>query len=256
MKKKILGLLFMIFSANSASGDEISESVVVTLTRREKDDLKAFFMYGYDKNESYLANLDTFTIDYWADLMSRHIQVLENKILQNKSGWKSMGVLKGLGWVAGSIFGGWLIYAQSQGLTTGSFGNVDISDYQMSNISSIKFSRSEKKKLDLLDEARIANGYTLKRNVSPYWYYRLNELSPENWSKLHYLALRLACRKAKEAMLVGLGMSAVCATAAAYQFYKVTRYAERLVERLERDKRALELLQNQKDIRLGRFYSQ
>ena len=243
----------MVFSIHNAFGSETSESAVVALTSREKEDIKTFFMYGYDKNESYLESLDTFTIDYWADLMSRHIKVLENKILQNKSGWKSMGVLKGLGWVAGTVLGGWLIYAQSQGLTTGSFGNVDISDYQMNNISSAKFARSEKKQLDLLNEARIANGHTLKRNFSPYWYYRISELSSENYNKLHYLGLRLACRKAKERMLVGLGVSAVCATAAAYQFYKVTRYAERLVERLERDQNALDLLHNQKDIRLGKL---
>ena len=209
-------------------------------------------MYGYYKDETYFDRLDDLQINCLFNLISRHVQVLENKILQKKSGWKGMGVFKGLGWLAGGSFYGWLAHEGYRSLTTGDFGDVKIPDFELRSISSFKATRSERKEWDKLK----ANGAKITWNLSPYWYYRVDDLSEADYKKVSYLAFRLASWEAKKTMLtMGVATGALTALAI-YQFYKVTRYAERLVERLERDKRILAQLQNQKDVRLKAFYSQ
>jgi len=252
MRKNIFSLLVMFFAANSVIGSHVGEFVDI-LTTAERKDLKIFFGNSWYKNESYLEGLDSFTRDYLIDLILRHIIVLEHKIAQNKSGWQSWGVLKGAGWLAGSVVGGWVVHGEAQRLAVGSFGKVEVPDSQMNRLSAIKFSRSERKKLDLLSDAMKINNNKITLVFSPNWYYKVNYLSEKDLDKLSYLMLRLASQEVQGNMLAGLGIFVVCCGAAVYQFYKVTRYAERLVERLERDRRVLALLCDQRSRRLARF---
>lgn len=248
-KKFFFGPLLMVLSVCSAVCNDL-DGTVVTLTSAERRTLKSFYFYGFHKDESYLDLLDDFQINNLCNIVSIHIKILENKILQKRSGLKSMGMLKGLGWVVGCLFGGWVTHMSYQDLITGSFGAVKVPDSMLDNISTLRFSRSEKKNLDLLADTIKANGKKLIPLLSYYWFYRISDLSPSDYDKYKYLVLRLAVRKEKQGMLCGYAISAACLGAALYQFYKVSRYAERLIERLERDKRVFVLLQKQKDIRL------
>ena len=82
MKKKLFGLLLAIFAVNTAFCNDQAESVV-KLTREEREYLKQFYMYQYYKDETYFERLDDLQVNYLFNLVSRHIQILENKIAPN-----------------------------------------------------------------------------------------------------------------------------------------------------------------------------
>lgn len=136
-------------------------------------------LYWLDQHNPYYFLLDDFQDDfnYYIAVLTDHIKVLENKILQQKSGLSSMGMLRGVGFSALS---------------------------------------------------------TLCGSGAYYSYKTRNEV---------------AWQGSQGAITTGVYcgiMSAVFAVAAVTKFYKVSQYVERLIARLERDKRILADLKREK----------
>lgn len=133
-------------------------------------------LYWLDLHNPHYYLLDSFQddFDYYIAVLTDHIVVLENKIAAQTSKFKSMGMVRGVGFSALSALCGVGSYCSYTGTI---------------------------------------------------WRQSQKEVNST----------------------VGLGiMTAMFATVAANQWYKVYRHAERLVERLERDKRILDILKREK----------
>lgn len=168
--------LIVSFSQNSAHLYATNEGYQQSLPS-EKNLRKR--LYWLDKNNPHYFLLDSFQddFDYYIAVLTDHIAVLENKVAQQKSKFKSMAMVRGIGF---SVFSALLGY--------GSYRSYATRD------NAVWFSAHE----------------AVQTSVS-----------------------------------LGI-MTAIFGTVAGIEFYKAAHYTERLVARLDRDKRILSDLKREK----------
>ena len=246
MKKILLGLILLISSAHALCNNV--DNPIPTLTPADRLYLKALYELA-DRVPSFEkeGNLD---FDYYLDVLEKHIKIIENKIRTKKNGWSSKRLKIGL--AVTTITGAGLaclIYPVYQELSTGIFNNANVPYSMIEKLSSLTFTRAEKKKLDLVDVKKIT--IVCEEFSEQYsWRSKINALSPSAQKNLDYLASKNAISLAKgriwaaSATLLGIIATLLCP-----QIYKAIYYTEHLTNRLERDRRLYKILLKEKNNR-------
>ncbi len=254
MVKKIIFCLALLAPTTyllSANKEEVP-----TLTSQEQSALNN--LYLVDEHIPSFEKTTDLDFDYHLALLEKHRQILQHEIRSNKSGWsvKSSEIAFVVAVAALSTAGfGYIIHHLWQNLSTGKFGNVNIHYDLLKTLSSLKYSRSERKKLDRVSVDKITITYeqpweeTLARM-------RANCLSPSERQNLAYFTRSEAIRNAQ----TGIGAIAACwafltAWILGPTMYGTIYYADNLAKELERDKILHQRLLTEKMNRLTAYMS-
>jgi hypothetical protein len=231
--RKIIFSLLSIFSVHTAL---CADRSYIRLSPEEDRALEALYMH--DKKGTLLEVLTMEHIDYYLRILPLHIKFLENERKQPSE--EMNGVVTG-----GVIFTVLTVscllafYNKIQQLMAGKLGSVWLSREMLSDLRSIKFSRAEKKKLDQISFENI--------NSSFYGSYDKDYTSAEE-KKIVYLGKRLALKNIKKDIFGASATSVFSAMMAGVCFYV---FYNKYFGAMERDKRLLELLINEKERRIG-----
>lgn len=240
MKKRFLGLLLVGFVSNNTVCSNMCGDVI-ELTYEENRALDAFYLH--DANGTLLEVLNPSHIDYYLRILPLHIKILENKRAQlsgsNEVLWLLLFFYTGM-----SVWFGWPLYNKIQQFMAGNLGRVWIPSSMLDNLRSIRFTRAEKRKLDLVSFENIDDSF--------YGSYDKIYTAIEK-EKIIYLGKRLALKKIKKDICMASVMPACCALlegAFLYNLYMgvtIKNGNKRLDKELERDNRLLELLKHEKE---------
>src|SRR3990170_6465485 len=152
MNKFFLSIAFLITTTHALSNDAVSSPT--TLTPVERDRLRA--LYTVAAMIPLFEKEGDIDFDYFLDVLEKHVKIIEHKIRTKKSGWSSKSLKISLA-VTGILTTGLscLTYPIWHSLSTGKFYNATIPYSMIAQLPSLKFTRSEKKKLDLIDVKKI-----------------------------------------------------------------------------------------------------
>jgi hypothetical protein len=208
MKKLILHLFLVISSAFSIIWPNEVTTPPLELTNQEQSFLNSLYIHRKNMT-SFAKQIPNDNLEFCLMVLLKNIQILENNRLPEKS-WK-----KKLGWLAtttalSSLYGamGYVvshdIYMEHYDFFTGSFRNIFVSQSELKNIPSQRFTLKEKKYLKQFTyENLFINGdetwrlFGSKEATKEY----LSKMSPRNKEKLTYYALKKKITSRKKSLL-------------------------------------------------------
>lgn len=245
--KKIVILMAMFLAFNSALSEGLAEPLL-TLTYSDRQCLEA--LYWHDSNGLLENQLSTINVDYYLQVLPKHIKELEESLTVKRSGWFSeemiFGALCALGTAA---FAKLVVIPELYALMNGKFKSVHMPNSMLDNLEKVNFTDAEKRKLANIEVD------TLYLNPIKYW--TISRYSQEESEKIILLGRRLANRQAKAGLFFSSMCSAMMACFSGLLFYQAAHHVEntnkRITEELERAKRLLETLIVEKTSRFYQF---
>jgi hypothetical protein len=247
MKNKNVMLMVMFSVFNGAVAEGLAEPLL-TLTRQDRDYLAA--LYWHDSMGLLSKQLATLNIDYYLEVLPKHIKEIEDSLTVKRSGWTSPEMFLGIfSALAAAIFAKFTIVPDFHKFMAGKFSRVEMPDTMLNDLAFVNFTDAEKRKLQSMEVERIYLSYAKYSNRFKY--------SQEELEKINLLARQLANKQCKIGLVVFSMYPAMLASWACFAFYAAIHHVEntnkRLNESLERDQRLLELLKNEKTSRSCRF---
>jgi hypothetical protein len=267
MEKTILGLLLVGLATSSAfCRDNDIKKPVLQLTEYDHSCLQELYRY-YSKGSLFqeIQEIDEVFFDDYLDSLSKHIEILEQEIAENKS-WVERSDVKAFfaelqsytelrlyflmyagvfGFLGGLLMSP--VYKEYQQIKLDKFKNVNIPNYMIKMLSFIKFTRAEKRYLDQREVNNINYSSSRRLNRKPY--------TKREEEKIKYLGRKLAPLQVIWRMCGDSVMPACVLALAGGILYCITPSTKNgmmmsLSACLERDQHILELLNNEKKARL------
>jgi hypothetical protein len=209
-------------------------------------------LYATSQQDPYfIARISNQNIDYYLNLLEKKIKIIEHKICIQESAWQSTDIKIGLGLTTllSASFFGIIIYPILQQFFTSKYHKAEIPVSMLKALSSLKFTRSERKNLDTVTVDKMVFIY---KNLSEKAIYPtiIDRLTDADVKKIDYLSKRLAVKKAKVDILTGGGSWALLTPAMAFMpIYNALYYSEYLETRLRENKLLYDLLYEEKNKR-------
>lgn len=233
-------VIFSVF--NGAVAEGLAEPIL-TLTFHERNCLAA--LYWHDSMGLLSGQLATLNIDYYLEILPKHIKEIENDLTVKRSGWTSIEMFLGSYFaLAAATLAKFAIMPEFHTFMAGKFRSVEMPNSMMKDLASVDFTDAEKRKLQLIDVKTIYLSYA--------YYYAT--YSREELEKINLLARQWANKQAKVGLVIFSIWPAILAAFAGSWFYEAIHHVEntnkRLNESLERDNRLLDYLKNAKQSRL------
>jgi hypothetical protein len=234
--KKIVIVMSMFFAFNSALSEGLAEPLL-TLTYSDRQCLEA--LYWHDSMGFLDNQLSTINVDYYLQVLPKHIKELEESLTVKRSGWTSPEIVTGAFFaLATAVFVKLAIIPELYALMNGKFKSVEMPDSMLNNLAAVSFTDVEKRKLERLSIEKIY--------LSPLKYWTSSQYSQEESEKIILLGRRLANRQAKAGLFFSSMCSAMMACFSGLFFYQAAHHVEntnkRITDELERAKRLFETL--------------
>jgi len=247
MKKNIVSLMFIFLVFNGAVGEGLAEPIL-TLTCHDRNALEA--LYWHDSMGLLSQKLAMLNVDYYLEVLPKHIKEIEDNLTIERSGWTSPEMFIGALYVLfAACLAKFLIVPEFHKFMAGKFSSVDMPDYMLDNLAAVDFTDAEKRTLQSIEVKKIYLGYAK--------YSKRFNYSQEELEKIRLIARQLANKNAKIGLFASAMPSAMLAAFAGWLFYAASHHGEnmnkRLNEQLECAKQLFELLKNEKISRSCRF---
>lgn len=205
MKKILLSLVLLASTPYILSNNISNELPVLT-----KDDL--FFLnslYNVANSTPDFEKTAHINFDYYLDLLKKNTKIIQHKIDIKESKWSDRGLQGTI--IISSLFTmgvGYIMYLIGHELWTGTFSGVSIPSQKLKELSSLKFTRAERKKLDRIEVKKITITYEKPQySFVSIWeeqdmQRQLNNLSEADLKKLSYLARKQAIWNARMVLAI------------------------------------------------------
>lgn len=259
MKKIIVNLALLMLTTHLFA-NEPSE----TPTPLTQEETKFFgTLYWNKKNAaSFSKGLTDTEIDFGISVLLKKIQHLQNAMLPEniRSGKNALMAIGGLGTILYGGLGSFLayeLYKKHYEFITGRFKNTFISESELKNLSSMRFSLKEKKYLRRFKAENIVIGnwwWDSERNQKRTQQIK-STMSRRDKEKLTYYALKETVALHKHRLLSHIFQPVLLITGAVILFltalYGIIYHKENLQNQLEECKNLYRILKDEQELRLS-----